>query len=99
MRREARLRYGALLGRHGHQFDARWLGQGAGGEGLLGAGEIGAAADALALYDSVAKLRPFPGGLRGLIPLAAAAMIPFVPVIAIEIPLKDLVLKLLSALV
>ena len=66
---------------------------------LLGAGEIGAAADAFVLLDAVDRLRPFPLGLRSLIPLAAAAPVPFVPVIALKVPVKDLLLQILSTLV
>jgi hypothetical protein len=98
MRRESRLRYGAFLGRHGELLEARWLSGRRDDEGLLGAGEIGTSADAFALYESVDRLRPFPLGLRTLVPLAAAALLPFLPVVAIEVPIRDLLLKLVSAL-
>lgn len=98
MRRETRLRYGSLLGRHGELFEQRWLSGPRDDEPLLGAPEIGAAADAFALYASVETLRPFPLGLRTVLPLALAAVVPFLPVVAIEVPLRDLLLKLVSTL-
>jgi hypothetical protein len=35
---------------------------------------------------------------RMLLPLAAAALLPFLPVVAIEVPLQELLMKLVSAL-
>ncbi len=98
MRRESRLRYGAFLGRHGELLEERWLTGRREDEGLLGAGEIGTAADAFALYEAVDRLRPFPLGVRSLLPLAAVALLPFLPVVAIEIPLQELLLQIVSAL-
>jgi hypothetical protein len=98
MRREARLRYGALLGRQAELLEDRWLTGPRSDEGLLGAGEIGTSADAFALYDAVDRLRPFPLGVRTLIPLAVIALLPFLPVVLIEIPMRELLLKLVSAL-
>jgi hypothetical protein len=98
MRRESRLRYGAFLGRHGELLEARWLSGRRDDEGLLGASEIGSAADAFTLYEAVDRLRPFPVGLRRLLPLAAAALLPFLPVVLIEIPFQELLLQIMSAL-
>jgi hypothetical protein len=98
MRREARLRYGALLGRHGQLFEARWMSSHEADASLLGASEIGAAADGIELYESVNELRPFPLGLRDLVPFVAVALVPFLPVFAIEVPIRDLLVKLLKAL-
>ena len=98
MRRMERLRYGDLLGEHGRMFATRWFGRGRGDQGLLGVQDISAATDALALYQAVETLRPFPFGVRGVVPLAAAILLPLVPVFAIEIPLKDLVLRIVKTL-
>ena len=98
MRRESRLRYGAFLGRHGELLEERWLTGRRNDEGLLGAGEIGTSADAFALYEAVDRMRPFPLGVRTLLPLAAVALLPFLPVVAIEIPIQELLLQIVSAL-
>lgn len=98
MRRAERLRYGDLLGEHGRLFAARWFARAPGDESLLGAQDISAATDAVALYQAVETLRPMPFGLRGVLPLAAAILLPWVPVFAIEIPLKDLLLRILKGL-
>ncbi|HEU4428761.1 MAG TPA: hypothetical protein VFT98_08405 [Myxococcota bacterium] len=100
MRRAALLQYGALLGRHAQLFEQRWLGtRTPNDENLLGAPDVSAVADAYAVYDAVEKLRPLPVPLRALVPVALAAALPFVPVFAIEIPLQDLLKRILSALV
>lgn len=99
MRRTARLRYGDLLGDHGRLFERRWIGPARPSEQLLGAQEISAATDALALYQSVETLRPVPFGLRSIAPLVMAALLPMLPVLAIEIPIKDLLLRIAKALV
>jgi hypothetical protein len=99
MRRSARLRYGDLLGQHGRLFEARWLTGSRSDESLLGAQDISAATDAIALYGAVESLRTVPFGLRGVAPLAAAVLLPLVPVFAIEIPIKDLLLRILKGLI
>lgn len=98
MRRTERLRYGDLLGEHGRMFAVRWFARGRGDDSLLGVQDISAATDALALYQAVETLRPFPFGVRGLVPLAAAILLPLIPVFAIEIPLKDLLLRIAKGL-
>jgi hypothetical protein len=99
MRRTARLRYGDLFGDHGRLFEARWISRARSNEQLLGAQEISAATDAIALYQAVETLRPMPFGLRSLAPLLAAAALPMLPVFAIEIPIKDLLMRIAKALI
>jgi hypothetical protein len=101
-RRAALLEYGVLLGRHAQLFEQRWLGGRAGGgsdDSQLGTADVSASADALAVYQAVENLRPLPIPLRGLAPVALAAALPFVPVFALEVPLQDLLKRILSALV
>ena len=67
-------------------------------EGLLGAPEIGPVADTLALYEAVQKLRTVPVSRVSLLAIALPALVPMLPVLAIEIPLRDLLLKIVSTL-
>ena len=66
---------------------------------LLDAPEIGPVADANAMYDAVKKMRVVPIGkgavMKVLLPIASL----FIVVAALQIPLKDLLLKLAKALV
>jgi hypothetical protein len=100
LKRDAEFRYAAVIGWHGRLFEERWLegGAEAGDAELLGAPEISAVADAAAVYQGVESLRAFPIGAKALAPFALLTLLPFLPVIATEIPLKDLLRKILSAL-
>lgn len=98
-KRNALLEYGALVGEHGRLVRERWiLRQKVADDALLGAQEIGPVADTITLYDAVRKMRIAPIGLASALPIALAAALPMLPVLAIEIPIRDLLLKLLKTL-
>ena len=95
----ALLDYGALVGEHGRLVRERWiLRREVADDALLGAQEIGPVADTITLYDAVRKMRIAPIGLASALPIALAAALPMLPVLAIEIPIRDLLLKLLKTL-
>jgi hypothetical protein len=58
----------------------------------------GPVADTIALYESARKMRSVPIGRRSLLAILLPAAIPHVAVLAIEIPVKDLLLGLLKTL-
>jgi hypothetical protein len=96
---QARLEYGVLVGRYGRMTRERWvLGHDAETSGLLGAPELGPVSDVNALYDPVRRMRPAPIALGTLVPLLIPAVLPMLPVLAIEIPLKELLMGLAKAL-
>jgi hypothetical protein len=98
-RRRAEFEYGALVGAHGRLVRRRWIeGHAVGDQELLSAPEIGPVADTAALYDSARKMRAVPIGLRSLAVVLLPAAIPILGVLAIEIPIKDLLLGLLKTL-
>lgn len=98
-RRRALLEYSALVGRHGRLVARRWLArEPVDDEGLLAAPELGPVADTLALYEAVARMRSAPIGVRALAAIALPASLPMLLVLALEIPVKDLLLGLLKAL-
>jgi hypothetical protein len=98
-KRRASLQYGALVARHGDALHRRWI------EGLpvddpvLDAPEIGAAADAAVLYEAVRRMLPVPLGLRALFTVLLPAALPMVAVLAIEVPIGEMLLNLARALV
>ena len=57
---------------------------------LLDAPEIGPVADTVALYDAVSKLRIVPIGKPTLVAIILPALLPMLPVVAIQIPLKEI---------
>jgi hypothetical protein len=98
-KRQALLDYGALVGEQGRLVRRRWIArEPIPDSDLLSAPEIGPVADAISLYEAVAKLRPAPIGRSAILAIALPAALPLLAVFAIEIPVKDLLLKLLSTI-
>jgi hypothetical protein len=66
---------------------------------LLAAAELGPVIDTISMYDSVMSMRPTPIGKRAIIAIVLAVGLPLLPVVAMEVPLREVLLKLLGALV
>ena len=99
-KRAALLEYSALVGRHGRLVRRRWiLREPVDDSELLAAPEIGPVADTLALYEAVRKMRALPIGRQALLAIALPAAIPMLGVVAIEVPVRELLRKVLSTLV
>jgi hypothetical protein len=100
VRRRALLDYGALVGRHGRLVRQRWIeGRPLGDDAVLNAPELGPVADTAALFDAVKAMRTMPLGKAAVVPLLAAATVPMLAVVALKVPVKDMLLTLLKALV
>jgi hypothetical protein len=98
-KRRAELEYGALVARHGRLVRRRWiLGEPIRDEPILSAPELGPVADTLALYEAARKMRTLPIGPRSLLAILLPAALPLLAVLALEIPVKDLLLGLLKTL-
>jgi hypothetical protein len=98
-RQRALLDYGVLVGEHGRRVRRRWIeGEAVPEDGLLEAPELGPVADTIALYDAVKAMRAAPIGMRSLLPILVPASLPVLVVLALQIPLKTLVLGLLKVL-
>lgn len=98
-KRQALLDYGALVARHGAAVRSKWiLGEAKRDDPLLSAPEIGPVADTVGLYEAVQRMRSFPLGKAGLLAIAVPVVIPFIAVLTIQIPLKDLLLQLAKGL-
>ena len=94
------LDYGALVGQHGRLVRRRWIaGEEIADAPLLQAAELGPVIDTVAMYEVVAGIRVVPIGKRSLLAIALPALVPMLPVWAIQIPLKEMVMKLLGALI
>lgn len=95
----ARLEYGALVGRYGRMTRERWvLGQEVERPEMLGAGELGPMGDVNVLYEPVRRMQPVPIRLPTLLAVLVPALLPMVPVAAIEVPVKELLGTLMKAL-
>jgi hypothetical protein len=93
------LEYSALVGNHGHLVYRKWiLKQDVGEPDILSAPELGPAVDISSIYESVAQMRFAPIGKASLISITAASLLPMLPVVAIEIPIKQMLGSLAGAL-
>jgi hypothetical protein len=99
LKRRGLLDYGALVGEHGWLVQKRWiLGEPVEDKGLLDAPELGPVADTVSMYEAVERIKPVPLGVQSAVAIVVPALLPMIPVFAIEVPLKDMLLKLLGAL-
>ena len=98
-KRRALLEYGAMAGDHGRLVRRRWiLGEPVADDPILEAPELGPVADILTLYEAVKKMRVMPIGKSALLAIALPALIPIVVLFSLQIPIKDLLMKLVGTL-
>jgi hypothetical protein len=97
-KKQALLDYGALVGRHGQLVHERWIeGRAVGEPPILAAPELGPVADTAAIYAAVKSMRSMPLGKNSVLPVALAAALPIIAVLALQLPIKQLLLTLLKA--
>jgi hypothetical protein len=91
------LEYGALVHDHHLAFDRKWIaGDAERNESLLGNPDASSLADTSAGYELVASMRTLPVALRDVVPLVFAVVLPMIPLLAIEIPIAEILGKLLK---
>ena len=94
--------YGTLANRHAQLFDEKWV-NAAGitedtAEIPLGSPDISSISGLKSSYETVKRMRFFPFGLRALVVLVAAALIPMVPLMLMEFPLQK-ILKVIGGFI
>jgi hypothetical protein len=91
--------YGTLAERYVSEFDRKWLRGGArGDEALVGSGDIQSLADLANSYDVVRTMRVVPVTRDALLQLAAAALLPILPLALTMMPLEELLTQLFGIL-
>ena len=102
-RKQALQAYSALVGRQGALVHRRWI---EGREVLAALHDAlvrtlrrRPVADAAAMYEAVVKMRPLPIGKVSIMGILLPLALPLLVVAALQVPLKDLLLKLAKALV
>jgi hypothetical protein len=99
VRLRGRLQYGVLAGRHVGGLHARWVeGREVKDAAVLSAPEIGPAADVATLYTLATSMRAFPIGLRALVGVLLPAAAPVLVVATLEVPLQEILVKVLGML-
>jgi hypothetical protein len=94
----ARFEFGTLVGRYGRAAHARWVLGKQVEDAALGAAELGPVTDVNALYEPIRRMRPVPLGMASVASVLLPAIIPMLPVLAIEIPIRELLKGLAKAI-
>ena len=91
--------YGTLAERYVREFDAKWLRGGApADEKLVGSGDIQSLADLGNSFEVVRTMRMLPVTKESILQLAAATLLPVVPLALTMMSLEELLKKLLATL-
>jgi hypothetical protein len=91
--------YGTLAERYVREFDAKWLRGGApADEPLVGSADIQSLADLGNSYEVVRTMRIAPITRDAIVRLAAATLVPIVPLLLTMMPLEELLKKLFAIL-
>jgi hypothetical protein len=98
-KQRAVLACGALAGRQLRAFEEKWLGASPPAPGeMLQAPDFSAVSDFNPTVTAIQQMNTLPFRPKQLLPLVVAALLPFLPVVAIEIPLKEMLLQVLKML-
>jgi len=96
-RDSAVLSCGTLSGRQLKAFEEKWLNQGPReAQEMLEAPDFSAVIDLSTTVANARSMSTFPFRLKQLVPLALAALLPFVPVAAIETPLTEILKQMMK---
>ena len=99
-KKQALLDYGALIGGHGRLVRERWIeGKDVKDDAILNAPELGSVADTTSFYEAVKHMRIIPLGKASIAPILLAAAAPMIVVLAIQVPVKDILRMLVKALI
>jgi len=91
--------YGTLAQRYVREFDTKWLRGGApADEPFVGSGDIQSLADLGNSFEVVRSMRVAPVSKEAILQLAAAVLVPIVPLLLTMMPWEDLLKKLLGIL-
>ena len=91
------LEYGSLAADYTRLFEERWIARRE-RDDVLGSADIQSLADLANGYSVVDRMRLVPFSLRTVMLIAAAALLPMIPVALLGMPLPELLLKLAGAL-
>lgn len=97
-KRRGAFEYGALAGDFGKQFERKWLNRAAG----VAEGEpedFSSIADLFQIVENAYEMKSIPLQLTSLKDLVVAALLPFVPVVLMVMPLKDVIRSVAKLLI
>ncbi len=90
------LELGALAWLHDRMFDEKWLRNSpkSAQETILGSSDVQSMADIATCYGHVNEMRLIPFDMRAFAVLTLAALLPMVPLVGTQIPLREIFMKL-----
>jgi hypothetical protein len=91
--------YGSLATIYSADFDQKWIGGGSKGESILGSSDIQSLADLANSVAVVREMRLVPFGIRDVLVLVIAITVPLVPVVLMEVPLQQVLSRLLQVII
>jgi hypothetical protein len=93
------LGYGALAEALGHRFEERWLAPGAAvGADALAAPDFSATTDLYSIAGNLRQMAIIPAGVRDLVMLVIAAILPFLPLVFVAVPFSTLLKRVAGVL-
>lgn len=98
LRRQALYSFGVLAAEHSTLFERRWFHKHPADQELLGASEISSLTDLASAYVVAGSIRTFPLGRGTILSVVMAAGLPMVPVVLVEVPLREIVSRILKLL-
>jgi hypothetical protein len=97
-RRQARLEYGGLGQRYARAFDTKWIDTPAPDEELLGTSDIQSLADLGGAFARIQEMRVIPVDWRTMIPVMISAVLPFLPILLLTMPLEEILQRIVGVL-
>ena len=98
LQRQALVEFGVLAARHSHGFERRWI-QGDGKDDeIVGAPDFSSQIDLASSYDVARSTRALPFRMSILRSILAAALLPMLPLLLLEAPLEEIIVKLAKML-
>lgn len=98
-RRRGIIAYGGLAGAVGRQLEKKWLDyRSSVNEGALDVQHFSATTDLYQVVSNVYQMKPFPIDTQDLIALIVVTLLPFLPALLFEIPLREILTDLLKVM-
>ena len=94
LKRRALYLYGVLASKHSTLFESRWFVRDPPTSELLGASEISSLTDLASAYFVARSIQTVPFGRGTIIATALAAALPMIPVVLLEVPLREILSRI-----
>lgn len=99
-KKNALAQYRALIGKHGRLVHQRWItGEKSMSSPILEASELGSIADIRVAYEAITKMKVIPVNLSSMIDVITAIAIPMILVASTQIPISQIIMTLMKAIV